>query len=188
MSKYVLLKSESDLLLLKIPDEFCPKYEILQIADDVTLNEFILREQQVIPRLNFLVADCRGHCNEDIFARNKLILSLKQGDYYIVYKQKEILYVEACGSYSCITILNQKMITVTFNLADIESKLSGDLFIRIHRSAIVNINYITRFIGNTIYLGEKTFPVGRKFKRLLMVRLNLLCGSKKILAEEDQRE
>lgn len=172
------------MILFKVPEQFCMEYEILQVPNEVTLNELILHEKQVNPGGILDEINCRVGCNKVTYGYNPSFLSLKQGDYYIVYNQQEILYIEASGSYSRITILNQKLITVTFGLADIESKLSDELFVRIHRSVIVNINCITKFIGNTVYLGKVTFPVGRKFKKLLMMRLNLVCGSKKNGPEE----
>lgn len=188
MSKYVVLKNERGILLLKVPCPFCKGYEIVQIGDERALDKFILHEQQVNPDLNTWKAECGRNYEGEIPGRDPLVLSLKQGDFYIVYKQSDILYIEASGSYSNITILNEKRITVTFNLADIEQKLSENEFLRIHRSVIINLNYVTKFIGNTIYLGQKTFPVGRKFKKSLITRLNLVCGSKKILSEEFSKD
>lgn len=184
MSNYVLLKRKSNLLLLKIPEKFCADYEILKIEDEVTLNELILREQKLNPELVFSMVQLDLEDKESETTQKTRVVSLKQGDYYMVYKQEELVCIEAFGSYSNITILNQKAITITFCLSDIESKLSEDIFIRVHRSVIININYVTKFIGNTIYIGEKSFPIGRKFKKALINRLNLVCGSKKMISDE----
>lgn len=47
MSKYVLLKSREEILLLKMPKKFSTIYEILRIEDEVTLNKLIHREQKL---------------------------------------------------------------------------------------------------------------------------------------------
>ena len=184
MSKYVLLKSREEILLLKMPKKFSTIYEILRIEDEVTLNKLIHREQKLNPNVNLLTLQSNTEEESLEISRKNKVLSLKQGDYYIVYKQKEVLYVKASGSYSNINLLNHRELTVTFSLADIESKLSKEYFIRIHRSAIVNINYVTKFIGNTLFIGETTFSIGRKFKKALISRLNLVSNSKKLISDD----
>lgn len=174
MCRYILLKSKLEVLSLTIPDIFSTEYKIIPISDDQELNDFLKSEYQQNPNFHFSMANYSSIEKRTNDSPNTSIISLKQGDYYFVYKQREIIHIEASGSYSVITMLEQKLITVTFNLADIEPKLSKETFIRIHKSVIVNIDYITKFIGNTIYLNNKNFPVGRKFKKALVTRLNLL--------------
>ncbi len=132
--------------------------------------------------MNFSVVD---HSEYSVKKKSSpTLLSLKHGDYYFVHKQKDIQYVEAAGSYAVITLQEGRTLTVTFNLSEIERKLSEEIFVRIHRSVIVNISQVTRFIGNTIYLNKKDFPVGRKFKKILIARLNLLGNSNKLFQRD----
>lgn len=184
MSKYVLLKSKEDILLLKMPEKFSTTYEILRIEDEITLNKLIHQKQKLNPNVNLLILQSDTEKENLETSRKNKVLSLKQGDYYNVYKQEEVLYIRASGSYSNINLLNHRELTVAFSLADIESKLSEEYFIRIHRSAIVNINYVTKFIGNTLFIGETTFSIGRKFKKALISRLNLVSNSKKLISED----
>ena len=180
MSKYILLKSEFGLLVLEIPEKFCKDYQILQVDDESILNELIERELKADPRLSLT----RCYSEKELAVPKARFVSLKQGDFYKVFKQEEILYVVASGSYSFVTMQNQEKITVTFNLAEVEPKLSEGLFVRIHRSVIVNVNYITKFIGNTLYVGKKDFPIGRTFKKAFIDRMNVVCGSKRPAMEE----
>ena len=184
MCKYLILKSNFNLLSLKIPDTFCVDYKIIQMVDEGELRKFLRREFQKNPDLNLTTAIPNESKTEKLFNNSDAVISLKQGDYYVVYQQTDILYVKAAGSYSEIAFRNQKNVVVTFHLADIEVKLSDGLFVRIHKSVIVNINCVTRFIGNTVYLHEQEFPIGRKFRKTLIMRLNLLGHSMALFREE----
>lgn len=103
MSKYVLLKSREEILLLKMPKKFSTIYEILRIEDEVTLNKLIHREQKLNPNVNLLTLQSNTEEESLEISRKNKVLSLKQGDYYIVYKQKEVLYVKASEVIRIIT-------------------------------------------------------------------------------------
>lgn len=183
MNKYLLIRNEIGVLSLVVLDRFCNGHNSIQVLDDRELNEFLKEEYRKNPNLNLTVVNYSF--DERNYKHVRIpILSLKQGDYYFVHRQENIMYIEAAGSYSIIGIVNEYPITVTFNLAEIEAKLSKEIFVRIHRSVIVNINYITKFVGNVVFAGNKTFPVGRKFKYPFMSRLNLLGNSNRLFRAE----
>lgn len=184
MCRYLLLKSNLDILSLKVPDVFSEDYKVIQVMDERELSKILKKERQKNPDLSLSFAVHPVSGREKTLKTSASVISFKQGDYYSVYKQSEILYVKASGSYSEIIFHNQKSIMVTFHLADIESKLSEELFVRIHKSVIVNLDCVTRFIGNTVFLCEKEFPIGRKFRKTLITRLNLLGYSTALYREE----
>ena len=178
MCRYLVLKNETRVLSFKIPDNFLGEHKIIHISDDQELSDFLKSEYRQNPDLNFSVAD-HDTCQVEKKS-TPLLLSLKHGDYYFVHKQEDIKYIEASGSYSVITLLDGHAITFTFNLSEIEPRLSGEIFVRVHRSVILNINYITKFIGNTIFLNKNYFPVGRKYKKALISKLNLLGNTNRL--------
>lgn len=53
----------------------------------------------------------------------------------------EILRIEAYGDYSKLYTMKETYVS-NFGISILETKLNPDLFIRVHRSAIVNINFI----------------------------------------------
>lgn len=56
----------------------------------------------------------------------------------------------------------------------IERKLDPHKFIRVHRSSIVSLDYITSIEDNVVVVGKKLIPVGAVYKDNLTKRLNLL--------------
>lgn len=76
---------------------------------------------------------------------------------------KDILWVEASGSYCNIHIADQKEIVFVYTLYQLYDKLPKDRFIRIHRSYIVNIYAVTAFFHKMLYIGEKILPISSPY-------------------------
>ena len=57
-------------------------------------------------------------------------------------------------------------------MKSLESKLPSDIFMRVHRSYIVNINKIKAVVGNAIEITEsgqaKHIPIGKNYKEDLI--------------------
>ncbi len=84
-----------------------------------------------------------------------------------------ILFVEAKGDYIHISTNNKNYI-VHSTLKNIEEKLPKNLFIKVHRSYIININKIIDIENNSVLINKDVIPVSRSHRSELMKRLNLL--------------
>lgn len=60
-------------------------------------------------------------------------------------KVNSILYCEADSNYCNIILLDGKKITLSKTLKHVESMLPEPIFQRVHKSYLVNLNYVTRF-------------------------------------------
>ena len=78
---------------------------------------------------------------------------------------EDILYIEAAGSYCYFYLQGGSKVTVAYTLTDTMQHLSNNLFIRVHRSFIVNRKHITSYIGNVFYVSEHVIPIGRQYKK-----------------------
>lgn len=81
--------------------------------------------------------------------------------------------VEARGDYILIKT-ESKNYTVHSTLKKIEDKLPKDLFLKVHRSFIINTKKIIDIEDNTVLIAKEVIPVSRANKPELMKRLNLL--------------
>ena len=86
----------------------------------------------------------------------------------------DILYIEASGSYCNFYLLTGDKIIVTYSLADTIQHLSEVLFIRVHRSFVINKKHVTGYVGNIFYMGEHIIPIGRQYKKEALSRFNIL--------------
>ncbi len=109
--------------------------------------------------------------------RNRLIHNgffIRQKEYYIKLLFEDIMWVEADRSYCYIHVTDHSSMLVTFPLSDVRKLLSPDVFVQIHRSYLVNINHISKFIGNMVYIETKSLPISQKYKSDVMSRLLIL--------------
>jgi DNA-binding LytR/AlgR family response regulator len=82
-----------------------------------------------------------------------------------IYKilQNDVLYAEASGNYTrIVTTGNIFMPSMTFSAA--EDLLPKKIFVRVHRSFIINKNRISHIEGNRVYVGKNEIPIGSNYK------------------------
>ena len=84
-----------------------------------------------------------------------------------------VTVVEAKGDYILIKTEN-KNYTVHSTLKKIEDKLPTDLFLKVHRSFIINTKKIIDIEDNSVLIAKDVIPVSRANRPELMKRLNLL--------------
>lgn len=101
-------------------------------------------------------------------------LFLKENGVLTKAKFSDIKYCEALGDYIKIYI-NDKTIVINATMKKLEEKLKNfNQFIRIHRSFIVNLDYLENFDTETAIVANKILPIGNKYKSQLMSRLNII--------------
>lgn len=76
----------------------------------------------------------------------------------------EIIYFESQGNDIKILLINNESLISKSKITELESLLSTKGFIRIHRSFMINSQYITAFNSNEVLLGIHHIPVGRSYK------------------------
>jgi two-component system response regulator LytT len=81
--------------------------------------------------------------------------------------------IEAKGDYIQIKT-DSKNYTVHSTLKKIEDKLPYELFLKVHRSFIINTTKIVDIEDNSVLIGNNVIPVSRSNRPELMKRLNLL--------------
>jgi two-component system LytT family response regulator len=91
---------------------------------------------------------------------------LKSGYKYFKVDTGEILYIESLKDYVNVHT-KERIITSKYKISELELVLKDRDFIRIHRSFIVNKQYITAFTANDIELGKIQIPVGDTYKALV---------------------
>lgn len=84
-----------------------------------------------------------------------------------------IYLITAKGDYIIIRTDDENYI-VHSTLKNIEEKLPADLFLKVHRSYIINIKEIIDIEDNCVLIRKKLIPLSRPNKKELIKRLNLL--------------
>jgi DNA-binding LytR/AlgR family response regulator len=76
----------------------------------------------------------------------------------------DIRYIEGLKDYVVIYTSNQKLITA-MNLKTIHQKMPQDIFLRVSKSYVVNINYIESFDHHSIYIGGYEISLGEVYRK-----------------------
>lgn len=103
---------------------------------------------------------------------------IKKGSSLVKLKLKEIVFVEALENYVTLNTNTDKY-TIHFTMKAIESQLPSVVFIRVHRSFIINKSMIQAIrensldilVGNTV----KNIPVGKSFRDSLLNDINVMA-------------
>ncbi len=88
---------------------------------------------------------------------------------------KDILYIEGLKDYVIIRMDNSRVITLQ-TMKSLEEKLPHQLFKRIHRSYIINLDKINAIVGNMVEVIEKNqqkhLPIGKNYRDELLEIVN----------------
>lgn len=98
---------------------------------------------------------------------NEEYLYLKENKVIIKAFLKDIIFVESAKNYVKVTTKEREIVVYTTITAMME-KLNFQNFKRIHRSFIINTNFIKTFTAAYIELDEYKIPIGRNYKQEVM--------------------
>jgi two-component system, LytTR family, response regulator len=86
-----------------------------------------------------------------------------------VVKASDIVYCQADSNYTFVYLQNDPTICVSKTLSDIENMLSQKFFFRIHKSFLINTNYIKKYLktdgGSVIMQNGDALDVSRRKKQ-----------------------
>ena len=77
-------------------------------------------------------------------------------------KLSELMYLESLSDYVKIYFKDQSL-TTRETISSFEQSLP-ETFVRIHRSYIVNLDYITEFSNKSVTIGDEELPISRTYK------------------------
>ncbi|MBN2632558.1 MAG: response regulator transcription factor [Bacteroidales bacterium] len=103
---------------------------------------------------------------------------IKKGSSLVKLKLKDIIYIEALENYVTLVTSDDKF-TIHFTMKAIENQLPSGVFIRVHRSYIINKSMIQAIkesnleltVGKTL----KNIPVGKSFREDLLNDINVMA-------------
>lgn len=102
-------------------------------------------------------------------------ITLPTLDGFVMEELENILSVEANGNYSWIRLVNGNSILVSRNIQEYEEILISGNFFRIHRSHIINLMHVKKYIkgrgGNVVLSDSRMLPVAARKKEAFISRL-----------------
>lgn len=108
------------------------------------------------------VSDDGGEATDDA---NREYISIRADHKVSLVRLANIVYLESEGEYVRITLADGAKIVTLFRLKNMERMLPSDMFMRVHRSYIVNLNYVSGYTKGRIYLSDDDYvPIGDNYK------------------------
>ena len=86
---------------------------------------------------------------------------------YQLVLYREIAFLEASSDYSFIHFRDGKKWLVVYPMKNVLEHLPSTQFLRISRSFTVNLDCVTRFLGNMVYIGERDFLISPAYRETL---------------------
>lgn len=117
-----------------------------------------------------------GHSSKQILANLVYNLQAKEEEEFrltvptnagvVFFKTNEIIRLEGEGNYSRIILTDNRWHLSAKTLKDFEELLPADIFLRIHKSYIVNKNFIVNYLkkGEVVLSDQSKVPVSRRKK------------------------
>jgi DNA-binding LytR/AlgR family response regulator len=139
----------------------------IQTAVEMALHKHA-KEKELKQETDFL-RNLAAHNSEAEF------LFVKNRSRLMHIKKDDLLFVEALKDYVVIHT-SKESYTIHSTMKEIERKLSDNVFMRVHRSYIINLKAIESIKHSNIRMAgmDKEIPIGGSYKDVLASRINLL--------------
>lgn len=125
----------------------------------------IPRFKESVEKIKPLINKQKANLANDIF--------IKADGKLICLHNNDIRFIEATGDYVKF-VTDQKTFLSLATLKSIEEKLNPDMFLKVHRSYIINTKKITDIEDNTILMGQHVIPISKAHRKIVMEKLNIL--------------
>ena len=80
-------------------------------------------------------------------------------------KMSNIIYVESAGEYVRLHLNDGTKLVTLFRLKNMESSLQTAQFMRVHRSYIINLDYVSSYTKGRVFLSNDDYvPIGESYK------------------------
>jgi DNA-binding LytR/AlgR family response regulator len=119
----------------------------------------------------------RYFVNKEVSNSDTNEIFIKKGSTLVKLKIKDIIYVEALENYVTLNTKNEKF-TIHFTMKALEYQLPSDIFMRVHRSFIVNLSLIKTIEESSLVLiigaEFRNIPIGHSYRDPLLNRINIM--------------
>lgn len=102
----------------------------------------------------------------------------KQTGLLIKVSYDDVTHIRALGDYCTICTTNEGAHTIHMTLSRLADLLPKTMFVRCHRSYILNVDKIRSIEydrkDGTAYVGNHPLPIGEHYKRVLLESINFI--------------
>lgn len=169
---YVIFTTAYDQYAIKAFDKNAIDYLLKPLDEErfnVAVNRAFERIKADESNVEELISSIRGTI-ENTDGKFSTHLFVQKSEKLLNIEVKNIIHLEASGDYTVLSTKTDQFLSSS-GIGKLEGKLDPEVFIRIHRSTIINLNYLKEiekhFNGGLIVKMEngKSFPVSRTYAK-----------------------
>jgi two-component system LytT family response regulator len=107
--------------------------------------------------------------------QHRIAIPTREGLDFILIE--DILYCEADGNYTHITLKEQKRLLMSKPLKELDAQLKAYNYLRIHNSYLINLNHLAKYVrgnaGYVVMIDGKNLTVSRAKKQELLEKVGM---------------
>lgn len=145
------------IILVTAKEQYAVKAYELDVVD-------YLVKPITFPRLEKAIGKARKFLEVNNPKADAEELFIKVNSRFVKIHYNDILYIEAQGDYIQVHIKDKKYIMYN-SMSVMQKRLPGNRFVRVHRSYIVNLAYVTGVKQAFVQLSDNEIPLGVSYKK-----------------------
>jgi DNA-binding LytR/AlgR family response regulator len=166
------LDSPPNIIIISSGENYAAK------AFDFNVVDYLLKPVTYARFCKAIDKTIRYYSRKEISSTGDKEIFIKKGSTLVKLKLNDIIFIEALENYVTLTTIDDKY-TIHFTMKAIEEYLPPDIFIRVHRSYIINKSNIQSIKENSLDLNVgdtiKSIPVGKSFRDSLLNDINVMA-------------
>ncbi|MBE7170061.1 MAG: response regulator transcription factor [Williamsia sp.] len=131
-----------------------------------SFDRFIIAVDKAVERLQLQTGE--GEATSEPKTENYIFIKTNGKIFKIGHD--DLLYAEARGNNIRI-VTNQHVLLPSMTFSGFEDTLPKALFLRVHRSFIINKSKISHIEGNRVFVGNTEIPIGSNYKEQFLKQL-----------------
>jgi DNA-binding LytR/AlgR family response regulator len=137
-----------------------------------SFDRFIIAVDKAIDKLQFKL-ERRGTAVDGAGEKSVDFIFVKtEGKIYKI-RHDELRYAEAQGNYTRV-VTDNNVLMPKMPFSSFEELLPASIFMRTHRSFLINKSKIDHIEGNRVFVGNAEIPIGSSYRELLLKELGFL--------------
>ncbi|MBI5727891.1 MAG: response regulator transcription factor, partial [Ignavibacteriales bacterium] len=145
------------IILVTAKEQYAVKAYELDVVD-------YLVKPITFPRLEKAIGKARKFLEVNNRKADAEELFIKVNSRFVKIHYNDILYIEAQGDYIQVHIKDKKYIMYN-SMSVMQKRLPDTRFVRVHRSYIINLAYVTGVKQAFVQLSENEIPLGVSYKK-----------------------
>ncbi|MBX2943235.1 MAG: response regulator transcription factor [Cyclobacteriaceae bacterium] len=168
---YVIFTTAYDQYAIKAFEKNAVDYLLKPLDEErftLSVNRALTRKKLEQNNIEDLLKGIRGERKENYESH----IFVQKSEKLFNLPVDEIIYLEASGDYTIITTKADQFVSSS-GIGKLEEIMNPDMFIRVHRSTIINLNFLKEierhFNGGMIVKMQsgKSFPVSRTYAKVI---------------------